>query len=352
MKCEHWMSAALVAVVVSVPMRWAAAEEPLTLENVVAPAANTADEPLAEQFSLTAATRFLDAASLEWTKSRKCFACHTNYSYLMARPMLSAEVKAHEQVRQSLEQMIEQRWGESGPRWDAEVVMSAAMLAFNDHATTGKLHATTRKALDRMWTVQREDGGFSWLKCNWPPMESDDHYGATMALIGVGMAPEDYAKTPAAQAGIAKLRAYLTANPPPTAHHRAMVLWAATCVEGILEDGQRQAIVKELSALQKDDGGWALAALGDWQRADGTAQDTTTSDAYATGLMIYVLRRAGVAASDPAVQRGIQWLKSHQRQSGRWFTRSLNKDSKHFISHAGTAFAVLALASCGEIDRP
>jgi squalene-hopene/tetraprenyl-beta-curcumene cyclase len=51
---------------------------------------------------------------------------------------------------------------------------------------------------------------------------------------------------------------------------------------------------------------------------------------------------------DERLQRGIAWLKSSQRTSGRWYARSLNKDSKHFISHAGTAFAVRALAACEE----
>ena len=40
------------------------------------------------------------------------------------------------------------------------------------------------------------------------------------------------------------------------------------------------------------------------------------------------------------------WLEKNQRASGRWFTRSLNTDSYHFITHAGTAYAVMALHAC------
>ena len=79
-----------------------------------------------------------------------------------------------------------------------------------------------------------------------------------------------------------------------------------------------------------------------------TTPDLVTSDGYGTGFVVFVLRRAGVPADDPAVARGVAWLKRHQRASGRWFTRSLNKDNEHFISHAGSAFAVMALAACGE----
>ena len=67
--------------------------------------------------------------------------------------------------------------------------MSAATLAMNDAATSGKLHPTTEKALARVWTVQLENGGFDWLKCVWPPMESDDDYGAAVALLAAHAAP-------------------------------------------------------------------------------------------------------------------------------------------------------------------
>jgi len=320
----------------------------LTLDNVTEPDPNSANEPLAKAYSLETAAKFLDQSSLHWTQSRKCFTCHTNFSYLMARPAVSSEVKAHQQIRTALEELVENRWAKQGPRWDAEVVMSAMALAHNDNATTGKLHATTRKALDRMWTLQQKDGGFDWLKCGWPPMESDDHYGAAVALIATHSAPMDYANTSAAQQGLKKIHHYLKQNPPPTLHHWAMLMWADSYGAKSLTTQQRNAAVKELFGLQKKDGGWAIATLGQWDRADGKEQDTTTSDGYATGFVIYTLRRSGIPAQNKQIQKGIAWLKANQRVSGRWYTRSLNKDKKHYISNAGTAFAVLALTSCEE----
>lgn len=319
----------------------------LTLETVTAPPANRADEPLASQFSLAAATEFLDSASLHWINERKCFTCHTNYSYLMARPMVSHEGHAHRQVRAALEELVEVRWKNDKPRWDAEVVMSGAILAFNDAATTHKLHPTTRKALDRMWEIQKEDGGIAWLKCDWPPMESDDHYGATMVLIGVGVAPEKYAETPAAKAGVEKLLGYLRANPPPMLHHRAMLLWASRYFPAVLSAEEKQAVIAELRGLQKKDGGWSSPTLGTWQRADDKPQDPETPDGYATGFVTYVLRQAGVPAEDPQLMKSVAWLQKNQRESGRWYSRSLHKDNLHFLSHAGSAFAVMALVECG-----
>lgn len=326
----------------------ARAADPVTLANFVSPQPNKTDEPLAEKFSLAQAANFLDSAALDWQKQRNCMTCHTNYAFLMARPSISADAPAHTEVRRYAEKLVSDRWPEKGPRWDAEIVATATVLAFNDAATTGKLHPLTRQALDKMWTVQREDGGWTWLKCDWPPMENDDEYGAAFAAIGVGVAPEGYADTPAAKAGMTKLREYLKKTPPPTLHHRAMLLWAASYTPDLISGDDRKRCIFDLMALQRPDGGWALASLGDWKRGDGSPQDVTTSDGYATGFAIYVLRRAGLAANDPQIQQGVAWLKSHQRESGRWFSRSLHADSKHYISHAGTAFAVLALAACDE----
>lgn len=357
----------VLAVCVDLAISFAGAAEPVTLDNVVEPAANADDEPLAEQFSLERAVHFMDSASVAWQKRRNCMTCHTNYAYLLVRPAIEKSqptlaaapvagaataqgaATAHGIVRQFAEDLVTERWPEKGPRWDAEVVMTAVVLALHDRATTGKLHAVTRQALDRVWTVQREDGGFDWLKCDWPPMESDDHFGATMAAIGVAAAPEGYAATPAVAAGLEKLRGYLNREPAPTLHHRLMLVWASTELAGVLDAGRRQRIVDELWPLQHADGGWAIAALGPWEREDKSPQDLDTSDGYGTGFAVYVARRAGVPAGDPRLVRATDWLLAQQRASGRWFTRSVHDDGHHFISHAGTAMALLALDACGRL---
>ena len=64
-----------------------------------------------------------------------------------------------------------------------------------------------------------------------------------------------------------------------------------------------------------------------------------------------VIGRAGIPAKDAHVQKGLAWLKANQRTSGRWFTRSPYRDNKHYITHVGTAFALMALAECGELPK-
>ena len=322
----------------------------------IEPATKGPDEPIAAAASMAQAARFLDEMAVNWTRERKCGSCHSNYAYLAACPSLKeTSAAATAEVRRFFEQRVE-HWNDDGaasrPRWDAEVIATAAALALNDEATSHTLHPLTRRALDRVWTVQKPGGGFDWLKCNWPPLEHDDYYGAVVAALAAGHAPDEYAKSPAAEAGLKKLRAYFASTPAPDLHHQVVLLWASTRLEGLMTASQQAATIEQLRKLQRADGGWNLPSLGSWKRRDGTPNDTNAaSDGYATGLVVYVMRQSGVPTADPAVSRGVRWLLSHQRVSGRWFTRSLNNDKEHYISRVGTAYAVLALKSCGAIDQ-
>ena len=314
-------------------------------------------EKLAKKLSLTRAAEFLDGAALAWTREHNCVTCHTNVPYLMARPALkNMTSSAYAEVRKFLEDRVA-GWETETRRWDtaaatSEVVVTATALVFNDAQATGKLHPSTRKALDRMWTLQRDDGSWDWLKCDWPPLEHDDYYGATFAALAAGSAPEGYAQSEAARQGLDKLRKYFQANRPPYLHHKTMLLWASLKVDGLMTPADRDDTIIELYTLQREDGGWSLPSLGDWKRHDGSPNDKQApSDGYGTGLVIYVLRQAGVPTNDERIQRGITWLKSNQRTSGCWFTRSLNNDKGHYITNAGTAYAIMALDACGLVEK-
>ncbi|MHC5539349.1 hypothetical protein ACYOEI_14115, partial [Singulisphaera rosea] len=168
---------------------------------------NSDSEPMAEQFSLGRGAQFLDTVSLDWTRRRKCGTCHTNYAHMMAGPMVEKEKSSPEltEVRAFFESRVS---GWDGPQkgarpiGDGEIVATATALAFHDRASTGTLHPLTRTALDRMWTVQRADGGWTWFDCDYPPMEDDDYYGIVLGAVAVGHAPGDYKSTVAAQKGI------------------------------------------------------------------------------------------------------------------------------------------------------
>jgi len=61
----------------------------------------------------------------------------------------------------------------------------------------------------------------------------------------------------------------------------------------LLTEDQRRAIVDAALAAQQADGGWTMASLGAYKRADGTALDTV-SDGLATGLLAAVLSETAI----------------------------------------------------------
>ncbi|MDP6720302.1 MAG: squalene--hopene cyclase, partial [Pirellulaceae bacterium] len=145
----------------------------------------------------------------------------------------------------------------------------------------------------------------------------------------------------------------LKSNPAPSLHHRIMIAWASVRVDGLMDESAREKVRDEMLSKQLPDGGWATPAfLIDWKqfkRIDKKPHDPRTSDAYGTGLAIVVARELGLPPTDRRLKKGIAWLKTNQRESGKWFTRSPSKDSKHYFTNFGSAFAVLALQSCGEL---
>jgi squalene-hopene/tetraprenyl-beta-curcumene cyclase len=107
---------------------------------------------------------------------------------------------------------------------------------------------------------------------------------------------------------------------------------------------------------QQADGGWSIRTFarpeewGKGNRAQKLREEpellNPPSDGHMTGLAIIALRKAGIGASDPRLQRGVAWLLANQRASGRWYTRSLNRDGWQFITYSGTAYPLLALSMC------
>ena len=322
---------------------------PLAATDFPKPPPTKATEPLAKQFSASRAAEYLDGVGVNWTRNHQCITCHTNMPYMAARPLLKGD-EGWKEVRAFLEKDVASWSAGKKPKGDAYVVVTAFALAFNDAQQTGKLHATTRAALDRMWDVQTKTGEWDWIKCDWPPLEHDDYYGAVLGALAVGYAPGDYAATEKAKNGVEKLKAYFKKTPAPDLHHTTMLLWASTKVDGLMTQAEQKKAVERLTAKQRKDGGWCLPSLGDYKRRDEpdvSNDPNSESDGYGTGFVTFVLLRAGVKPNDPVVANGVKWLKANQRESGRWYTRSLNNDKAHYIADAGTSFCILALNEAG-----
>ena len=349
----------------------AAAESPPQYEfaAIRVPAASAA-EPVRESFSAAAAVEHLEAGSVAWSGQRKCVSCHTNGTYMTIRPALAASfgpppddtLAFYRSALAELEALDPDALRKSTR--PAQVIYLAAGFAEWDAHVARGLSPETDRALRLMLTIQEASGSWGTLDC-WPPYESDAFHEATVAAVAIATAPGWLAAVAtesdgAARDGVARLRDYLRDTAPPHDYGRVLLLQAATRWPGLVDDADREAIVAMIRGRQQADGGWSIRsfaapeAWGNGGRADKLRGEpefaTPASDGHMTGLAIVVLRAAGVAADDPGVARGVGWLRTNQRESGRWWTRSLNTDSWHFITYSGTALPLLALQACDALD--
>ena len=331
-------------------------------EQISVPAA-TADEPLAAELSVEKALAYLDDGANAWAGTRKCVSCHTNGAYLSLRPALASRVGPPDEkvrefflatLKQKQEAKIKSLQGGTAPD---QVIYLAAGLAQWDRHVAKTLSPETDAALKLMLSIQREDGTWGNKDC-WPPYESDMYHPATVAAMALADAPGWLANQKDEQllAGVERLKKYLRTTTPPHDYARVLLLWTASRMPGLLDDSRRAELVEMLLQKQREDGGWSIRTFampeqwGGGNRADKLRGEpefaSPPSDGHMTGLAIVVLRASGVAKDDPRIARGIAWIKTHQRASGRWWTRSLNTDKFHFITYSGTAFSLLALDAC------
>lgn len=332
-------------------------------------------------WSPKAAATYLDARAAWWTtwpnaardQGTFCVSCHTAVPYALARPTLRTALAERERTPTEtwlLDNVVKRvtLWKEVAPFYAdqrvglpktsesraTEAILNALILTSRD-AAAERLTDDARAALGHMWTLQMKtgplNGAWAWLNFGYEPWESTDapYYGAALAALAVGAAPEGYASSPAIQENLKLLGSYFQRGyEKQSAMNRLMVLWASTRVTGLLQPEQRASIIDAALAAQQEDGGWSMASLGTWKRLDGTALDTH-SDGYATGLVTLVLQSAGLSAN-ARVHKGLDWLREHQdRTTGQWTASSLNKqrdpasDIGRFMSDAATAYAVMSL---------
>jgi squalene-hopene/tetraprenyl-beta-curcumene cyclase len=307
-----------------------------------------------------------------------CVSCHTALPYALGRPALRGPLteQGPSTTEHKLIDNVVKRvriWEEALPFYSdekngvpktaesrgTESVLNALILSSYD-ARDGKFGDDTRRAFGNMWSLQLNSGvlrgAFPWLNFQNEPWEADDSqfWGATLAAIAAGNTPARYRSEKEVKAALGSLVEYLRRNiQGQSLLNRAVLLWAAAGVPGILEPAERSAIVNELFAKQQTDGGWRTASivLGTWKRRDSTPFDPG-SDGYGTGLVSLALERAGVPNDEPHLRNALAWLARNQdKETGQWPSSSLNKqrdpssDAGRFMSDAATAYSVLALTS-------
>ena len=176
-----------------------------------------------------------------------------------------------------------------------------------------------------------------------PPLESSA-IQATAASLRALQVYGPRARRNEYETAIERAKEWLKQAPAATTQDRAFQIlglrWAGEDREIL-----RRKAASDLLSQQRTDGGWGeLPSLA--------------SDAYATGQALVALKEVGaLAVTDPAYQRGVEFLLSTQLEDGSWYLKSRSipfqpyfesgfpHGPDQWISAAATNWAAMALVA-------
>lgn len=173
-----------------------------------------------------------------------------------------------------------------------------------------------------------------------PPMEEGQMIGTAFALGALRQYPQPLQAVDLEQI-FAKARTWLlnfVPKDPNQKIHRLLGLgWAGA------RPAELEKIVSDILSTQRPDGGWAPLP-------------TLASDAWATGLTLFVLHEVGgIAVNDEAYRRGVNFLLRTQFADGSWlvpsrtwplqphFDSGFPHGRDQWISAGGTAWAAIVM---------
>jgi Squalene-hopene cyclase C-terminal domain len=314
-----------------------------------------AEEPEVTQARLRAAVEkslpLLMAGALGHRENRTCFACHQQGPPILAltaareRGFSVDEKELIEQttfIAKFLDGNRENYLQGKGTGGQADT----AGYALWTLAAVGRPHDETTDAVAEYLLLRHKDRDH-WLNTsNRPPSEAGALTTTYIALYGLTSFGTDQQKERIA-ARIERVREWIVKELAKDNEDRVFRLLGLQAAGAPAE--KIAAAAAELLCKQRSDGGWA-------QLDSGEPISATESDAYATGSALVALHEAGgLAASDPAYQKGVAYLLKTQLDDGSWKVVSRSKPFQpyyesgfphgkdQFISCAASGWATWAM---------
>lgn len=285
-----------------------------------------------------------------YPKHRQCFSCHHQAMGVLA--MTAAQKQGFDVDKDLIQKQIE---------FSLKTFRNKATIAKGQGVggdSNGVIHAlqmlaavdrphddTTAALIEYLLVKQRKDGA-------WPIAPLGDRpptMGSLFTNVGLAISVlkkygppknEDAKSHARIDAALTKARTWLLANEPNSTEDKVFHLRGLVdaAVDAKHIDSARDSLVKD----QRDDGSW-----GQLPKMAG--------DPYATATALVSLRRAGLATTEKAHQKGVKYLLESQRDNGAWFVQTRSKPlqmyfdngdhggKSQFISFSATNWAVLAL---------
>ncbi len=341
--------------------------------------AATADEPKVAAFgpdTILAARKYLDDGANYWVREKNCVACHSTGVYMAERPALTPLLgKPSEEVLAQFIKSLPAGIGVGDPVLrdgskyygaSIQTIWRSSGLAAWDKHVTGTLSEHTDKALRQTLQCLADEGFVMTFPQVEIPYITTDFELTVQAARAIATAPGWLVSVKDADSleRIERMKFWLRQHEPISDYEHALKLQLAALLPDVVSPAQRDASIAMLWRQQLPDGGWSTRRMSDlmkWHvKMDPKVIEMIQSepdaanpgsDPYMTAFAIVLLREASIPATDERIQRGVIWLKQNQRVSGRWWMKSLYRDTYHYSTYISTAQALRALALCGEVPQ-
>ena len=324
-----------------------------------------AAEPTADVESATRrGLALIQLAGTNWLKNKTCFACHHQTLPMLAVKeaalagcatdvawMKSQSAHTDKYFQERIDMMDK---GEHVPGGSFTVgyglwAMSIAGRApdATTEAMVGyllKIQGIARLNGKEPTEAQQQKG--KWVSsCSRVPLQSSEIAATVLALTGMDAYATEKQRSQLKSAH-EHAEKWLTQAPLKENEDRIWRLWGLHRLGG--DDATKSRTRAAVLAAQNADGGWSQTS-------------GMSSDAFATGETLFVLRQTGSAKDDPAIAKARAFLLKTQLADGSWlvethvkavqpFFENGDPHGKHqFISTSATAWAVAALAQL--LDR-
>jgi mono/diheme cytochrome c family protein len=306
----------------------------------------TAATPEAIRAAVERGLPLLQKIDVDFVRRTGCVSCHHNSLVSMA----VATAKAHQfRVDDSVTAKQNAVIGTYLESWRERALQNIPIAGSQDTmsyilfglAASGYVADAATDA-QAIWLKRRQAADGRWpLATLRPPIESNDIEVTAVSVRALrAFAPP--ARRAEYQAAVNRARSWLESARGETTEERAFRLlglkWAGASSAALA------IAVQDVKASQRPDGGWAQ-------------ENDMASDAYATGQALVALQDAGrVDGTDPAVRKGVEFLLRTQHDDGTWyvdthsvpiqpyFESGFPYGTRQWVSAAGTAWAVTALA--------
>jgi N-acyl-D-amino-acid deacylase len=301
------------------------------------------DESIAQ--AVERGLKVVQTAARSYPKHRQCFSCHHQTLPLLG--MVAARRAGFEIDEELLKSQLDFTRASFEQRRDAlktgqQIGGRAATVSYGLwtlEIADAKPDALAADMVTYLLKTQ-DEAGFWKPQSTRPPLEESHVSCTVLSAYGlVRYAPEE--QQDEAARSVERAKTWLASAKLESQEDKNGRLWGLHLLGGTHDEIEtaRRAVLE----AQREDGGWSQLP-------------SMTSDAYATGQTLFILRETGLPASEAAFQRGIDYLLKTQQEDGSWLVETRSKPiqlffdngdphGKHqFISVTATGWAVAALA--------